>query len=279
MESVLLSNGVKLPQMGFGCYALGEERPKEILLEAIAAGYRHFDTASFYQTEEVLVEAIRESGVPRDEFFLTTKLWRTEMDDPQAAFERSRKNLGVDYLDLYLIHWPRPDLQRADWRELDARVWGFLEDLYQKGDVRAIGVSNFLPHHLMSLSAHSSLQPMVNQLEYHPGYTQEAAVAYCQANGIQVEGWSPLGRRRVLNDPLLQEIAAGHGATASQVCLAFALQSGVVPLPKSSSRQRMEENLAAQSLTLTQEELSRIRTMPQTGWSGEHPDREQAAPQ
>ena len=279
MESVLLSNGVKLPQMGFGCYALGEERPKEILLEAIAAGYRHFDTASFYQTEEVLGEAIRESGVPRDEFFLTTKLWRTEMDDPQAAFERSRKNLGVDYLDLYLIHWPRPDLQRADWRELDARVWGFLEDLYQKGDVRAIGVSNFLPHHLMSLSAHSSLWPMVNQLEYHPGYTQEAAVAYCQANGIQVEGWSPLGRRRVLNDPLLQEIAAGHGATASQVCLAFALQSGVVPLPKSSSRQRMEENLAAQSLTLTQEELSRIRTMPQTGWSGEHPDREQAAPQ
>ena len=279
MESVLLSNGVKLPQMGFGCYALGEERPKEILLEAIAAGYRHFDTASFYQTEEVLGEAIRESGVPREEFFLTTKLWRTEMDDPQAAFERSRKNLGVDYLDLYLIHWPRPDLQRADWRELDARVWGFLEDLYQKGDVRAIGVSNFLPHHLMSLSAHSSLQPMVNQLEYHPGYTQEAAVAYCQANGIQVEGWSPLGRRRVLNDPLLQEIAAGHGATASQVCLAFALQSGVVPLPKSSSRQRMEENLAAQSLTLTQEELSRIRTMPQTGWSGEHPDREQAAPQ
>ena len=279
MESVLLSNGVKLPQMGFGCYALGEERPKEILLEAIAAGYRHFDTASFYQTEEVLGEAIRESGVPREEFFLTTKLWRTEMDDPQAAFERSRKNLGVDYLDLYLIHWPRPDLQRADWRELDARVWSFLEDLYQKGDVRAIGVSNFLPHHLMSLSAHSSLWPMVNQLEYHPGYTQEAAVAYCQANGIQVEGWSPLGRRRVLNDPLLQEIAAGHGATASQVCLAFALQSGVVPLPKSSSRQRMEENLAAQSLTLTQEELSRIRTMPQTGWSGEHPDREQAAPQ
>ena len=279
MESVLLSNGVKLPQMGFGCYALGEERPKEILLEAIAAGYRHFDTASFYQTEEVLGEAIRESGVPREEFFLTTKLWRTEMDDPQAAFERSRKNLGVDYLDLYLIHWPRPDLQRADWRELDARVWGFLEDLYQKGDVRAIGVSNFLPHHLMSLSAHSSLWPMVNQLEYHPGYTQEAAVAYCQANGIQVEGWSPLGRRRVLNDPLLQEIAAGHGATASQVCLAFALHSGVVPLPKSSSRQRMEENLAAQSLTLTQEELSRIRTMPQTGWSGEHPDREQAAPQ
>lgn len=279
MESVLLSNGVKLPQMGFGCYALGEERPKEILLEAIAAGYRHFDTASFYQTEEVLGEAIRESGVPREEFFLTTKLWRTEMDDPQAAFERSRKKLGAGYLDLYLIHWPRPDLQRADWRELDARVWGFLEDLYQKGDVRAIGVSNFLPHHLMSLSAHSSLQPMVNQLEYHPGYTQEAAVAYCQANGIQVEGWSPLGRRRVLNDPLLQEIAAGHGATASQVCLAFALQSGVVPLPKSSSRQRMEENLAAQSLTLTQEELSRIRTMPQTGWSGEHPDREQAAPQ
>ena len=184
------------------------------------------------------------------------------------------ERLGLEYLDLYLIHWPRPDLQRADWRELDARVWSFLEDLYQKGVVRAIGVSNFLPHHLMSLSAHSSLRPMVNQLEYHPGYSQEAAVAYCQARNILVQAWSPLGKRRVLGDPLVCSLAEKYGASPAQICLKFALQRGVVPLPKSSSRQRMEENLAAQSLTLTQEELSRIRTMPQTGWSGEHPDRE-----
>lgn len=272
MGAFLLYNGVEIPAMGFGCYAL--DHPEQDILEAIRAGYRHFDTASFYQTEEALGRAIRESGVPREEFFLTTKLWRTEMDDPRAAFERSRRALGTDYLDLYLIHWPRPDLEREDWKELDVRVWACLEELYQQGKVRAIGTSNFLPHHLNNLAAHGGLRPMVDQLEFHPGYAQEAAVQYCQDHHIQVEAWSPLGRRRILEDPQLREMAAGHQATVPQICLSFALQSGVLPLPKSSNPERMRENLAAQQISLTEEELWQLRTMPQVGWSGEHPDRE-----
>ena len=235
MESFVLSNGMNIPAIGFGCYALTPPEQKRILLDAIEAGYRHFDTASFYQTEEALGQAVRESGLPRESFFLTTKLWRTQMDDPRAAFEASLRALGTDYLDLYLIHWPRPDLERSDWKELDARVWDFLQELYQQGKVRAIGTSNFLPHHLMNLSARGGLLPMVNQLEYHPGYLQSAAVQYCRENHIQVSAWSPLGRRRLMDDPLLNEIAAAHQVTVPQVCLRFALQNGVLPLPKSSS--------------------------------------------
>lgn len=274
MEFFSLSNGVTMPAIGFGCYALAEGEQRRILLDAIAAGYRHFDTASFYGTEAALGQAVRESGVPREEFFLTTKLWRTQMENPRAAFEESLRTLGCDYLDLYLIHWPRPDLERTDWKELDLRVWECLEELYQQGKVRAVGTSNFLPHHLMNLESHGCLRPMVNQLEYHPGYLQSAAVRYCQERQIQVEAWSPLGRRLLLEAPLLHRIAAAHQATVSQVCLSFALQTGVLPLPKSSSLERMRENRAAAQLTLTQEELSWIATMPQTAWSGEHPDRE-----
>ncbi len=262
MESFVLSNGMNIPAIGFGCYALNPPEQKRILLDAIEAGYRHFDTASFYQTEEALGQAVRESGLPREAFFLTTKLWRTQMDDPRAAFEASLRALGTDYLDLYLIHWPRPDLERSDWKELDARVWDCLQELYQQGKVRAIGTSNFLPHHLMNLAARGGLLPMVNQLEYHPGYLQSAAVQYCRENHIQVSAWSPLGRRRLMDDPLLLEIAAAHQVTVPQVCLRFALQNG------------MRENLDLFRFSLSQEEMSWIATMPQTAWSGEHPDRE-----
>ena len=264
MESFVLSNGMNIPAIGFGCYALNPTEQKRILLDAIEAGYRHFDTASFYQTEEALGQAVRESGLPREAFFLTTKLWRTQMDDPRAAFEASLRALGTDYLDLYLIHWPRPDLERSDWKELDARVWDCLQELYQQGKVRAIGTSNFLPHHLMNLAARGGLLPMVNQLEYHPGYLQSAAVQYCRENHIQVSAWSPLGRRRLMDDPLLLEIAAAHQVTVPQVCLRFALQNGVL----------MRENLDLFRFSLSQEEMSWIATMPQTAWSGEHPDRE-----
>ena len=274
MESFILSNDVHVPAIGFGCYALSQSEQTQILLNAIEAGYRHFDTASFYQTEGALGQAVRESGIPREEFFLTSKLWRTQMEDPRAAFDASLRTLGTDYLDLYLIHWPRPDLEREDWKELDARVWGCLQELYHQGKVRAIGVSNFLPHHLMNLAARGGLLPMVDQLEYHPGYLQSAAVQYCREHRIQVSAWSPLGRRRLLDDPLLSEIAAAHQVTVPQVCLRFALQSGVLPLPKSSSPERMRENLSLSHFSLTQEEMSWIAAMPQTAWSGEHPDRE-----
>ena len=271
----VLSNGLSIPAVGFGTYKTGDG-DGAVLSNAIAQGYRHFDTASFYGTEAALGQAVAESDIPRGDFFLTSKLWKTEMgyDAALRAFDATLERLGTDYLDLYLIHWPRPDLELEDWAKLDRETWRALEGLYESGRVRAIGVSNFLPHHLEPLLSSANVAPMVDQLEFHPGYAQAAAVQYCQEHHIQVEAWSPLGRRRILEDPQLREMAAGHQATVPQICLSFALQSGVLPLPKSSNPERMRENLAAQQISLTEEELWQLRTMPQVGWSGEHPDRE-----
>jgi len=272
METRVLYNGVEMPAVGFGCYNLKDGR--ETILSAIRAGYRLFDTASYYLTEEPLGQAIRDSGVPREKLFLTSKLWKTQMDHPQRAFEDTLRALGTDYLDLYLIHWPRPDLKDKYWRDLDLKVWHCLEGLYKKGAVRAIGVSNFLPHHLMNLLEHCTVRPMVDQLEHHPGYSQETAVKYCQAQDIQVEGWAPLGRMRLSEDVQLQEMAWRYHVTVPQICLRFAVQMGVIPLPKSSSPERMEENLNIFGFTLSEEDLYCLRTMPPVAWLGEHPDRE-----
>lgn len=268
-----LSNGVTIPGIGFGCYKLPEENGVDVLLSAIQAGYRHFDTASFYGTEKALGQAVRASGLPREEFFLTSKLWKDQMDDPMAAFRASLQALGTDYLDLYLIHWPRPNPERADWKELDIKVWRCLEELYRQGAVRAIGVSNFLPHHLMNLMGRCTVRPMVDQLEYHPGYIQEAAVRWCQGQNILVEGWSPIGRMRLKDEPALIAMAEGYGVTVPQLCLRFAVQNQVVPLPKSSSPERMSQNLDLFGFSITEEDMFRLRTLPQLGWGGEHPDR------
>ena len=268
-----LSNGVTMPGIGFGCYKLPEENGVDVLLSAIQAGYRHFDTASSYGTEKALGQAVRASGLPREEFFLTSKLWKDQMDDPMAAFRASLQALGTDYLDLYLIHWPRPNPERADWKELDIKVWRCLEELYRQGAVRAIGVSNFLPHHLMNLMGRCAVRPMVDQLEYHPGYIQEAAVRWCQGQNILVEGWSPIGRMRLKDEPALIAMAEGYGVTVPQLCLRFAVQNQVVPLPKSSSPERMSQNLDLFGFSITEEDMFRLRTLPQLGWGGEHPDR------
>lgn len=266
----LLSNGLSIPAVGFGTYKTGD-----VLSNAIAQGYRHFDTASFYGTEATLGQAVAESDIPREDFFLTSKLWKTEMgyDAALRAFDATLERLGTDYLDLYLIHWPRPDLELEDWAKLDRETWRALERLYESGLVRAIGVSNFLPHHLEPLLASANVAPMVDQLEFHPGYTQEEAVAFCQNHNILVEAWSPLGRNRLAGNDMLTRLAAEHGVSPPQICLRFALQRGVLPLPKSSSPERMAENLDLFSFSLTEEEMEALSTMPQTGWSGEHPDR------
>ena len=185
MEKFTLSNGVEIPAVGYGTY-LTSEKDDGTVAAALAAGYRHFDTASFYGTEQALGDALKASGVPREELFLTSKLWKDEMgyENALAAFERSLQKLGTDYLDLYLIHWPRPDDLTAEWRQLDRDTWRALEDLYRAGRVRAIGVSNFLPHHLRSLMKTAEVMPMVNQIEFHPGYPQTYTVEFCKAHGI-----------------------------------------------------------------------------------------------
>lgn len=273
MEKFTLSNGVEIPAVGYGTY-LTSEKDDSTVAAALAAGYRHFDTASFYGTEQALGDALKASGVPREELFLTSKLWKDEMgyENALAAFERSLQKLGTDYLDLYLIHWPRPDDLTSEWQQLDRDTWRALEELYRAGRVRAIGVSNFLPHHLRSLMKTAEVMPMVNQIEFHPGYPQTYTVEFCKAHGILPEAWSPLGRTRVLQDERLAGIAAKYGKSVAQLCVRFALQCGVAPLPKSSSPARMQANLDVFDFVISDEDMDRILTLPQFGWSGLHPD-------
>lgn len=271
-----LNNGVSIPCIGFGTYKAAEGNNVQIIKDAIKTGYRYFDTASFYETEEFVGQAVRESGIGRENFFIVSKLWKTEMGYEKAkkALDDSLRRLGTDYLDVYLIHWPKPDPYSKDWRELDLETWRALEELYESGKVRAIGLSNFLPHHIENILSGCKVKPAVNQLEFHPGYPQEAAVGYCQKKGIIVQGWSPIGRRRVLTEPLVEELAEKYGVSPAQICLRYAVQKGVIPLPKSSTPKRMRENQDIFSFEISAEDMYRLDTIPQTGWSGEHPDRE-----
>ncbi len=280
MESIRdcfeLNNGVKIPCTGFGTYKAAEGKTTEVIRTAIDAGYRYFDTASFYGTEPYLGEAVRESGIRREEFFITSKVWKDDMgyEQTKRAFQASLDRLGTDYLDLYLIHWPLPTPEYREWKELDLDTWRALEELYKAGRVRAIGLSNFLPHHIENLLNNCEIRPAVDQIEFHPGYSQEAAVNYCQEKGILVQAWSPLGRMRVLKEPLILEMAERYGVSPAQICLKFALQRNVIPLPKASAMERMKQNQDLFGFELSREDLYRLMTMPETGWSGEHPDRQ-----
>lgn len=275
METFTLLNGIRVPKIGFGTYRTATGDDERVLLDAIAAGYRYFDTASAYDTEAALGKAIRKSGLPRSDFFIASKLWRHEMgyDKAIAALTQSLDRLGMAYVDLYLIHWPRPDMT-CDWRTLDRETWRALEELQMQGKTMAIGLSNFLPHHIENLGETMRIRPVVNQIEFHPGYTQPETVAYCKTHTILVQAWSPLGRGRVLENPVVTSLAGKYGVTAAQICLRYALQKDIMPLPKASSLARMQQNLDVFHFTLSQGELDRLDTMPETGWSGQHPDQE-----
>ena len=271
-----LANGVEIPAVGFGTYKAADNQDEAVISEAIRQGYRHLDTAAFYFNEEAVGKAVRESGIPREEFFITSKVWRDNLgyESTYREFEASLQKLGTDYLDLYLMHWPRPVDMNAEWKDLDVETWKALEELYRAGKIRAIGVSNFLPHHLNNLMDRTGIVPLVNQLEFHPGYIQKAAVDLFQMLGIQVEAWSPIGRARVLKEPLLFELADKYQVSQAQICVRFALQCGVLPLPKSSSPERMRQNLDVFDFTREDDDMHRLMRLPQSGWSGEHPDRE-----
>ena len=269
-----LANGVKIPCMGYGTYKAAEGNNESIIKTAIEAGYRYFDTASFYDTEEALGRAIHESGIPREEFFLTSKAWKTEMgyEEVKKAFAQTLEKLGTDYLDMYLIHWPLPNPKYKDWKELDVETWRGLEELYKAGKVKAIGVSNFLLHHLENLIQNCEIMPMADQIEFHPGFTQEATVRYCQEKGIYVQAWSPLGRKRVLEHPLLVGLAEKYNKSAAQICLRYEIQRRVIPLPKASTKERMVQNYQVFDFEIEKEDMYRIDSMQPAGWSGEHPD-------
>ena len=270
-----LANGVKIPCIGYGTWQTpGGDVARYSVKKALELGYRHVDTATVYGNEASVGEGIRLSGVKREDVFLTTKQWTNErgFENTVAAAERALKTLGVDYLDLYLVHWPAVEKLSPDWAAINAETWRGFEKLYKDGKVRAIGVSNFMPAQLAALKARAEVQPMVDQVEFHPGYIQRNVLDYCRENGIVVEAWSPLGSGRLLADPLVNEIGAAHGKSAAQTCVRYALQHGIVPLPKSVTPERIAANADVFDFVLTDAEMAALDAMPETGYSGYHPD-------
>ena len=269
MKSYTLNNGVSIPVLGFGTWkAENGEVAYQAVLEALKAGYRHIDTAAIYKNEKSVGRAIRDSGISRQEIFVTTKLWNTKhsYDETRQAFEESMEKLGLDYLDLYLIHWPNPKpLSENDaWKTRNAEVWRAMEYLYQEGKIRAIGVSNFLPHHLDALLETARVIPAVNQVRLAPGVYQEEVVAYCREKGILLEAWGPFGQGELFDKKEVQEIAAKHGKSVAQIALAWSLAEGFLPLPKSVTASRIQSNLDCFGIELSKEEREILKTISVT---------------
>ena len=255
--TVPLSDGHAIPQVGFGTWQISDEEAPEIVGHAIRAGCRHVDTAAAYGNEGGVGRAVREAGVPREEIFVTTKLWNDAhgRDATVAAFEASLDRLGLDHVDLYLIHWPVPmaDLYVESWRAMIA--------LREGGRARSIGVSNFEPEHLRRLVDETGVVPAVNQIELHPRFQQRGVRAVHGALGIAVESWSPLGRGGALDDPALGAIAAKHGRTPAQVVLRWHVEQGLVVIPRSRNPSRIEENLDVLGFALDAEDMAAIAAM------------------
>ena len=269
-----LSNGVRIPSVGFGTWRVknGEEAIN-VCLNAFKAGYRHIDTAAAYKNEESIGEAIKKSGLSRDEVFVTSKLWTTDRgyDKTFKGFEETLKRLNLDYLDLYLIHWPANHLTNDNWNEINQDTWKALCKLYKDGRVKAIGVSNFMLKHIEPLME-CEIIPMVNQIEYHPGFMQKEISSFCQSNNILVEAWSPLGAGRVLDNGELKNLAAKYNCSVGQLCIKWCLQNGVCPLPKSVTDSRIKENIDVSGFEISVDDMDYVNSMTMFGQSGHDPD-------
>ena len=269
-----LENGMKIPVLGFGTYNAKGGDNLEIIRTAIKAGYRYFDTASIYETERALGQAIKESGIPREEFFIATKAWIDERgyEETKQAMDRSLERLQMDYVDLYLIHWPKSSFKEANWREKDIQTWRAMEEMCEAGKTRGLGLSNFLPNQLDIILEQAKIKPQVDQLEIHPGYSQEAAAAYGQSKGLRMQAWSPLGRGRMLDNEMILMFAKKYGKTPAQICLRFLIQKGIIPLVKSSTMERMKQNMDVFDFEISKEDIQIISCMPQTTGCGQHPE-------
>lgn len=270
-DKTTLHNGVKMPWFGIGVFKV-EEGPELVhaVKTAIKYGYRSVDTAAIYENEEGvgqgIREGMREAGISREDLFVTSKVWNTDLgyESAIAAYETSLKKLGLEYLDLYLIHWPVEGKYKDAWRAL--------ETLYKEGRVKAIGVSNFQIHHLEDLMKEAEVKPMVNQVEYHPRLTQKELQSFCQEHGIQLEAWSPLMQGQLLDHQVLKEIADKYGKSIAQVILRWDLQNGVVTIPKSTKEHRIIENATVFDFELTDEDMKRINELNQNYRVGPDPD-------
>jgi len=269
VPKVKLNNGVEIPQLGFGTFQIPPAETRAATLEALRAGYRHIDTAEMYRNEREVAQAVRDSGVPRDEIFVTSKLNNGYHDpkDARVAFDRSLAVMELEYLDLFLIHWPMPGV--GDFVE----TWKALEEMYESGRVRAIGVSNFQTHHLDRLAAETSVTPAVNQIEIHPYFTQDDLRAYDKEHGIATEAWSPIAQGDVLGDPVITGIAGRVGRTPAQVTLRWHVQRGDIVFPKSVTPSRMAENFALFDFELSDDDMGAISGLSRPdGRRGPNPD-------
>lgn len=275
---MILRNGIDIPDIGFGTWNIpyGEDCEKAVF-ETIKAGYRHIDTAGAYGNERSVglgVKAAIRGGLIKDrsDVFITSKLWNTNRSYNKAfrGFDKSMRNLDLDYIDLYLIHWPANKVRYKNPGEVNAVTWQALEELYEDGRVKSIGVSNFLPHHIEELKKSAKVLPMVNQIELHVGYMQEEIVDYNTNNGIITEGYSPLGTGAILDNAFLIELAEKYQTTVSAICISFLRKRGIIPLPKTASPDRMSENLRL--IRIDEEDMEILNKLPFIGGHAHNPD-------
>lgn len=268
-----LNNGLHIPKIGFGTWQI-TENVDLIIHTALQAGYRHIDTAVLYDNETKIGHAIKNAGINREEIFLTTKVWNTHRgyENVLQSFEESLNKLQTDYIDLYLLHWPEKT-STENWDEINASSWRALEEVYLQGKVKAIGVSNFMLIHLDSLLKKCSIKPMVNQIEYHPGYLQDEVITYCKNRNIAIAAWSPIGSGRLLQHPLLKDLAQKYHISVAQLCIQFALQNDIIVLPKSTSKENIINNINLPKFTIDEHDMALIKNMEEAGFSGLHPDK------
>ena len=274
-DKLVLSNGVQMPGIGFGTWQVPTDSTLENAVSAAhKLGYRFFDTAQIYGNASAIGRGVLLSDLPRAEIFISSKIWTSHRsyDGVMRAFTDIIEQLKTTYLDQLLIHWPATQGEPMIWQSQNAGTWRALEDLYEQGAVKVIGVSNFLPHHLVPLLARARIRPMVNQLEIHPGYPQFAAVNFCFKQNIAVQAWSPLGRGGLTHHPLLIELGEKYGVSPALIALRWSLQHGFIPVVKALDAEHMKSNLDAFGLTLEDEDMTRLDTMQQVAFSGLHPD-------
>lgn len=269
-----LNNGYKIPCIGYGTWQTPDgETAVKCVKQAIEDGYRHIDTAAVYGNEDGVGKGIKESGIKREDLFVTSKVWNANRgyESTKKAFYKTLKDLDLEYLDLYLIHWPAAAHQFENWDQINLDTWRAMTELYKEGRIKAIGVSNFKPHHLKSLME-TEVKPMVNQIEFHPGQMEEETVKYCRENNIVVEAWSPLGTGKMLTNETLKGVADKYNKSVAQICIKWCLQNNTLPLPKSVTPSRIKENSEVFDFTISDDDMKTINEMAYCGGSGLDPD-------
>lgn len=276
MKQYTLANGIQIPSIGLGTWQTPDDQTGyQAVLSALQLGYRHIDTAQGYRNEDIVGKAVRDSGISREEIFITSKL-----DNPNHGYENTMRSfqgtleqLGTDYVDLFLIHWPNPLQYRDTWQKTNAETWKAFEELYHSGKIRSIGISNFRQHHIDELMKTAEITPMVNQIRLCPGETQDELVKYCKERNILLEAYSPLGTGQIFKVPEMQTLSEKYKKSIAQICIRWSLQNGFLPLPKSVTEERIRENLDVFDFDLADEDIKLIADLTGCVGLSQDPDK------